>query len=278
MQLQLCHRGASRPGAPFALCILLLASLLLPAAGNGESLPANCQSAHIDETATVSYVFDGDTVKLGDGRRVRLIGINTPEMGHHDTRTEPFAEAARASLQEMLQAHSNRLSLHYGKEPKDHYGRLLAHGYLDNGEDVAVSLLRQGLATALVVPPNTMAAGCYHEIEQQARTAGRGLWQLPAYQARSADALAKDTRGFRIVRGRVSGITRTRNQTRVTLQGGLVAGISDRDLANFEQGFLENLAGRTVELRGWIKPERNGLHVRIHHPAALRVVNAPGND
>jgi endonuclease YncB( thermonuclease family) len=217
----------------------------------------------------VSYVYDGDTVKLSDGRRVRFIGINTPEMGHHDTLTQPFAETARSSLQAALKAGGDRLSLQYGEERRDHYGRLLAHVYLENGENVAALLLHQGHATALVVPPNTGKADCYAQIEREARSAGRGLWQLAAYQPHDAETLPRDTRGFRIVQGRVESIQQTRHQLRVELQGLVVAQISSSDLGNFAAGYLETLVGRRVELRGWVKPEREGLAVRVRHPAAL---------
>ena len=33
------------------------------------------------ETATVRHVVDGDSVILTDGRQIRLIGINAPELG-----------------------------------------------------------------------------------------------------------------------------------------------------------------------------------------------------
>jgi len=273
MSLQRYTRRAPESGALFAFCSLLLVSQLLLARVESHPLPQGCQPARIDERVQVSYVYDGDTVKLSDGRRVRFIGINTPEMGHHEILTQPYAEAARTSLQEALEAGGDMLSLQYGSERKDHYGRLLAHAYLGNGESVAALLLREGHATTLVVPPNTASADCYQQIENEARSAGRGLWQLADYQPQSADSLPDDARGFRIVRGRVAGIHRTRHQVRVALEGTLVARISINDLANFEQGYLEKLVSRTVELRGWIKPEKDGLGIRVRHPAALTLVS-----
>lgn len=272
MRLQCTTKGASESGAPFALRSLLLAALLLPAAAYSRALHHDCEPARIDERVQVSYVYDGDTVKLSDGRRVRFIGINTPEMGHHDTLTQPYAEAARASLQGALQTEGDTLSLQYGKERQDHYGRLLAHAFLGSGMNVAVLMLQQGHATTLVVPPNTAAADCYRQIEREARSAGRGLWQLAAYQAQAADTLPRDSRGFRIVQGKVESIQRSRYQTRVTLEGILEARISNKDLGNFEPDYLDNLAGHRVELRGWVKPDREGLGIRVRHPAALSPV------
>jgi micrococcal nuclease len=267
-------KRASESGALFALRFLLFVSLLLPASGGGDTLPKACLPARIDEQVQVSYVFDGDTVKLSDGRRVRFIGINTPEIGHHEVLTQPYAEAAKKSLQEALKTGGNVLSLQYGRERQDHYGRLLAHAYLSNGENVAILLLRQGHATTVVVPPNTSAADCYQLVEHEARSARRGLWQLASYQTQDADSLPADTRGFRLVRGQVAGIHRTRHQVRIALKGTLTARVSNADLVNFKPDYLENLVNHTVELRGWIRPERDGLGIRVRHPAALVLVGA----
>ena len=266
------HQKGARIGRLFALCTLLFAPRFLPVIAGSQHLPQECQPTQIDEQVQVSYVFDGDTVKLSDGRRVRFIGINTPEMGHHDTHTQPYAEAARKSLQAALKTGGDMLSLQYGKERQDHYGRLLAHAFLENGENVAVLLLRQGHATTLVVPPNTGKADCYGQIERAARSAGRGLWQHATYQTQDAETLPRDTRGYRILQGRVESIQQTRHQLRVELQGLVVVRISNSDLGNFATGYLENLEGRRVELRGWVKPEREGLGIRVRHPAALSLV------
>ena len=279
MSLRSYTRRASVSGALFALCTLLPAPRPVPALATDTPLPQDCPPRHIDERVKVSYVYDGDTVKLSDGRRVRFIGINAPEMGHHEILTQPYAEAARSSLLEVLEASGNILSLQYDRELKDHYGRILAHAYIGDDENVAALLLRQGHATTLVVPPNTSTADCYRQIEYEARSAGRGIWKLGAYQVRAAESLQGETRGFHIVRGRITGIERTKHQVRIALQGMLVARISNNDLAYFEPDYLEKLVDRTVELRGWIKPERGGLGVRVRHPAALVLVGeSPGRE
>jgi len=59
------------PGALF-VCLLLISSSVLAA--------VECPVDRIDLRAEVEYVHDGDTVRLADGRSVRLIGLNTPEM------------------------------------------------------------------------------------------------------------------------------------------------------------------------------------------------------
>ena len=269
MPARFAATGASRTDAPFVLCLLSLAFLLYPGPATARDGREGCAPAHIDERVRVVHVFDGDTVKLGDGRRLRLIGIDAPETGRDGSASQPYAEAARAALQAALQSGGNALSLQFGEERSDRYGRLLAHAYRADGTNLAVVLLRRGLATTLAIPPNTATADCYLAMEQEARAARRGLWRLAAYRVIDADSLAPDTRGLRIVRGEVTGITRTRSQLRLGLPGRLQVRIAARDLGNFAAGYLESLAGQTVEVRGRIEPEQHGLGVRVRHPAAI---------
>lgn len=253
--------------APFAFWLLATLTFLLC----GHTLPlqaSTCPAATVDERTQMVHVYDGDTVKLKDGRRLRLIGINTPEVGNKDKPVQPLAEAARAALQDLLDTHNGTLLLQYGQEEHDHYGRLLAHVFLEDGGNVAVSLLQQGLATTLVVPPNAWGIRCYQVIENKARHDRRGLWALPGYQPQQAHTLPLDSRGFRIVQGRVSGLRNSRYTVWVDLDGPLVLQIAKKDLDYFDS--LEALVGQQIEARGWIKQDRDdGLRMKIRHPAAL---------
>ncbi|MDH3980016.1 MAG: thermonuclease family protein [Gammaproteobacteria bacterium] len=268
MQSRFSRQGAADSVAPFSLWRLLLCSVLLSCPGISAAA-GECPAEHIDERAQVIHVFDGDTIKLQDGRRVRLIGINTPEMARDDRHTEPFANEARASLQALLDNNNRTLLLQYGSDTHDHYGRLLAHAFLQNGNNVASMLLKQGLATALVVAPNTWAVDCYQRLEDAARINRDGLWALEKYQARASTALPANLRGFAIVYGNVIGARAEKHGLWIDLDGPLTLHINKRDRVNFSPGYLEQLKGHTVEVRGWIKSDRQGLRMNIQHPAAL---------
>lgn len=267
MQSRFSRQGAADSVAPFSLC-LLLCGLLLCNPGT-TTAAGECPAEHIDERVRVIHVFDGDTVKLQDGRRVRLIGINTPEMGRDDRHTEPFADEARTSLQALLDNNNRTLLLQYGSDTHDHYGRLLAHAFLQNGDNVASVLLKRGLATALVVPPNTWAMDCYRRLEDAARIDRGGLWALEKYQPRASTTLSTNMRGFTIVYGTVAETGTGKYGLWIDLDGPLTLHISNRDRVNFEPGHLEQLKGHAVEVRGWIKPDQQGLRMNIQHPAAL---------
>ena len=57
----------------------------------------------------VAKVVDGDTLRLVDGRSVRLIGINTPELGRDGRKAEPFAVAAQRRLRALVEASNGRV-------------------------------------------------------------------------------------------------------------------------------------------------------------------------
>jgi micrococcal nuclease len=263
-------QGVSLQGTPFAFGCRLLALLLCCCPATVSA--TDCPAARARERVEVAYVYDGDTVKLADGRKLRFIGINTPEIGHHGEASQALATQARSFLDDLLNAHNHTLNLQPGTEKQDHYGRLLAHAFLETGSNVAVQLLDAGLATTLVVPPDTWAVDCYQQHENNARSARRGLWSLPAYQPQDSAHLQRDTKGFRIVHGRVTAIRHTRFAVWVDLGGTLTAHVSTKDLSNFTPGYFDSLRGKNVEIRGWIKTGRDGLRVTVRHPAALRVL------
>jgi len=267
------NKGASDRVAPFAFWLLFTSTLLL-AVCTPPAAASTCEAVKTGERVQVVYVYDGDTVKLNDGRRLRIIGINTPELGNKDQATQPLAHAAHSALQRLLETHNRILLLQYGKQEHDHYGRLLAHAFLEDGDNVAVFLLQQGLATTLVVPPNSWGADCYQHVENQARLDRKGLWALPDYQPQAVQSLPLSTRGFRIIHGQISGIRTTRNTVWVDMDGPLVLQVSKKDLVNFDS--LETLVGQQVETRGWVKQDPNGLRIKIQHPAALvAITGAP---
>jgi len=265
-------KGASDPDAPFAFWLLLLVAVI-SGTWIRPVLASACPAEHINERVQVVHVYDGDTVKLTDGRRLRFIGIDTPELGGKDKSDQPFARKARAALLDRLNSNNRTLQLQYGQEHQDHYGRLLAHAFLETGENIVIPLLQQGLATTLLVPPNTWGAGCYQHQENKARSEGRGLWSLQDYQSQEALTLPLGTRGFRVVHGRVGEIRRSRKNVWVDIEGPLVVQIPITDLVNFNLPNIESLPGKAIEVRGRIHKDRNGLRIKVRHPAALSIIS-----
>lgn len=266
-------RGALRWSALFAFLRLCIATLpfagLFPAAAQAVV----CRADGIAEIARVQYVHDGDTLILDDRRKVRLIGIDTPELGRDGRPDQPWAVAARDALRRLLANHGSRVQLRFDQERHDRYGRLLAHLYLMDGRSVEAWLLEQGLALQLVVPPNTGNLACYRRAEQAARQARRGLWSHPRYQVRDSHALPRTAAGLRIVRGRVGRIGQGRYNVWLDLPGGVALRIPRSDLEFFDGLDLQSLRGREVEARGWLQRRKGEWRMTIRHPAALGIVS-----
>jgi endonuclease YncB( thermonuclease family) len=88
----------------------------------------------------VDYVVDGDTVRLGNGQYVRLLGIDTPERGECGYRR------AKNKLDDWVGGRV-RLVNPASVDNVDHYGRLIRYVH-DSGRDTGLALIRRGLAKA----------------------------------------------------------------------------------------------------------------------------------
>lgn len=197
----------------------------------------------------VQRVVDGDTVRLKDGRSVRMIGVNAPETAKKGRGDEPYAVAARQRLQALVAASEGRVGLVPGRERKDRYGRTLAHLYGADGENLEARLLAEGLGFQVGVAPNVDLVACQQAAENSARQAGLGLWRQSPVQ--SVSDLRQS--GFALVSGRVSKIERNRGGIWIQLQGSLVLRVAPDLARQFDSGLLNGLQGKTIEARGWMQ-------------------------
>ncbi len=225
-------------------CVLPI--LLIPAFAISCPLPENAER----ETAYLHSVHDGDSLRLADERRIRLVGINAPELARDGEPAQPLAKAARDELRALVEP-GDKLQLVYDRERKDHYGRTLAHVYTATGISLEAQLLRRGLAFHIAVPPNLMLAACLSEHERQARQAGHGLWSHPEWKPRAASTLSTDDTGFQRVIGTVKDVTLNRDLW-LELDGPLVLRVSEADLDHFGPRPAADWLGRRVEVRGWV--------------------------
>ena len=208
-------------------------------------------------SVTVQRVVDGDTLRLSDGRSVRMIGLNTPELGRQGRSDEPFAVAARKRLQALVDASGGRVGLRPGKQAKDHYGRTLAHIYSTSGANLEAQMLADGLGFQVAVAPNADLVACQQAAERSARKAGLGLWrQSPVLKAEQIQRS-----GFAVISGRVSKVQRNRGGIWIELQDSLVLRVAPNLVGQFDNARLQALKGKQIEARGWIvdRSRRGGL-------------------
>ena len=120
----------------------------------------------------VKRVVDGDTFETKSGDKVRLIGVNTPEIGE---KAERYGMEAKRFTENKLQGQTVILFQDVG--PKDKYGRLLRYVFLESEPTMFnETLLTEGYANVMTVPPNVLFADKFVALERKARENRKGLW------------------------------------------------------------------------------------------------------
>ena len=137
---------------------LLLATLVAALAGGGP---------------TVARIVDGDTLTTSRGDRVRLVQIDTPEIGSG----ECYSRAAARELARLAPVGSPaRLETDPALDPLDRYGRLLRYVWV-GGRNVNLELVRRGAATVWFYDGDRgRYANALLAAARKARSARRGLW------------------------------------------------------------------------------------------------------
>jgi endonuclease YncB( thermonuclease family) len=158
---------------------------VLAVAGCAASRPVAAEQG-----ATVARVGDGDTLELANGRHVRLVQIDAPELGGGEC-------YARESLRELesLAPPGRRVELQ--RDPRlddvDQYGRLLRY-VLVGRRNVNLELVRRGAATPYFHRGDEgRYADALLRVVAAARSAGRGMWGACRVTWRADRAV--DTRG-----------------------------------------------------------------------------------
>jgi micrococcal nuclease len=149
-----------------------------------SEIPQTKQTLDIDYNYyRVERVIDGDTLRLDDGRQVRLLGIDTPESKHSEVPVQIFSKEAADFSRQMVEGFEVRLE--YDVDPRDKYNRTLAYVYLKDGRMLNEELLKRGYAYVLRRFPFRKEKE-FLEIQAQAREEQRGLWSYNLSYARLA--------------------------------------------------------------------------------------------
>lgn len=167
------------------MILALLVSAIFAAGCSGTRQDTASQSETAGqsgfEAAVVSRVVDGDTVVLSDGRRVRFIGVDSPES---TTKIEPYGKEASNFTKDRLMGKT--VYLEKDVSETDKYGRLLRYVWLSVPKGINDGEIRSKMFNAILVlegyaqsgtyPPDVKYQEYLTKYNAEARKAGKGLW------------------------------------------------------------------------------------------------------
>lgn len=152
--------------------------LLEPAISSTASVSQTTNNHHQTtvangEIAQVAKVIDGDTIQLSDGRKLRYIGIDTPETVDPRRSVECYGQQASEKNRELVLG--KEIIMEKDISDTDKFGRLLRYVYV--GEVMINQLLiSEGFARAKSYPPDIKYQQQFQQAERLARENQRGLW------------------------------------------------------------------------------------------------------
>jgi endonuclease YncB( thermonuclease family) len=241
------------------------------------------------ETATVAAVPDGETLKLTDGKTVKLIGAKAPmpPLGWRGDDPWPFVDEAREALEGL--AANKTVELRFGGRRTDRHGNFLAQVFVVSGEQplwLQEELVRKGLARVYSLPG---ARACTTELlarEREARAERHGLWSSSVYRIQDAldeKRLDRLIHTFQLVEGTVLNVGEGGGRIYLNFAADwrryFTVSIARKDVRAFAAAGLDpkTLEGKRLRVRGWLA-WRGGPMIEATHPEQIELLTGRGKD
>lgn len=241
---------------------------------------ANCPASEPLTWVQLEAVVDGDTLLLSDGRKVRVIGANTPELGYGGKAGQPLGSEAKTAVTTFFQRGAP-VGLQIGQDSADRYGRLLTHVFRSDGISLAEYLIASGLAWHLAIPPNDRYWQCLRQLEAVARKQSLGVWSHSEYVPKPVRPLSSADSGFQRMQGVVQSVNRSNTGWWLHM-GDLAIRLQDRDLVYFDEVDPHRWLHQTLTIRGWVidRSHSGGVKnkgyppfmINLRHPAMLESI------
>jgi endonuclease YncB( thermonuclease family) len=228
------------------------------------------QEAQHKSLFSIKSIFDGDTVQLKDGRKIRLVGINTPEVAHRNNPAQEGGEAAKKWLTKLLIG--KKVRLEFAEQKQDKYKRYLAHLFTEEGLHINLELVRLGFASVNIFPPNIAYVDELVGASDTAEKKKLGIWQYPSYAIKPVHELNLNNKyGWQRIVGKIISIQQTKKSVYLIISNTFKLRIKKQFLHFFTN--VGELQGKTVEARGWVNKSRNQMLMQIKHSSVLKIVN-----
>jgi len=222
----------------------------------------------------VVVVYDGDTIKVrfdnGLERKVRLIGIDCPEIDDPNKEESLQAQLAKRFVFHYLYRKSVRLT--YESEREDKYGRLLAYVWTE-GRLFNEFILSEGFARVFLAFPYEQKER-FIQAQKDAQEQGKGFWREKPYLVTSAQNI-RDHIG-KLIQVRFTCV-QTRHRGRFYFlypeKKGFVVLIPEENRSGFPD--LKTYKDRSIEAFGFLEEYKGQPQIMVFDPLQLKLVNAP---
>lgn len=229
----------------------------------------------------VAYVYDGDTFTTVDGKKVRLLNINSPELAKKLSQPEPFAQQAKKELNKLIA--NKDVELVFDKEKHDKYGRLLAYVYLNDGTFVNKKLLDSGLVHLYTFPNNISKAEELRKAENIARSKNIGLWSHPRWKVKDANNYKKPKKSiygkYQMYQGKVKECKTIKDKTYLNFGSNwrtdFSVEINEKYYKYFKNQHInpkKDYCNKNVLVRGILIPV-NGSLISATHPSQIEILS-----
>ncbi len=234
-----------------------------------SSLLIDCEAKPMYQK--VAWVYDGDTLRLKDGRKIRLIGINAPEVAHHKKKGQPYGREATEKLRELLKSANYKVRLETEQQRKDRYKRHLAHVFLADGTDLSQWMLQNGWASLMIFPPNTRYIDIYRKAEQSAQKMKRNIWRQSNHKIRKPSQLKRSYRGYVRLKSSIKSIKIAKKTIFLELDKKIFIKLSKRFIHYFTHYDPKNLLHDEVIVSGLLQKSRGKRIITLRHPVQLEL-------
>jgi len=246
---------------PFHMARLIIGLFLLFATSSVEA--GTLSVVGHNRWVQIISVHDGDTLRTDKGEKIRLLGINSPEVANQGKPGQIMGEKAKQRLTELVA--DKRVYLQVDKEKQDIYKRTLAQVFLRDGSWINAQMVREGLAFVYTFAPNFRWVGKLMQAETEARRNKLGIWKTRRFRVLNSKSVSRLHIGqFRVVTGSVSNTEKWSFKLEK-----LKISIPRKYRQWFTGGAIVG-TGQTVTVRGTVRLSSKGqLYMALHSPADL---------
>jgi endonuclease YncB( thermonuclease family) len=253
------------------------------------SPPARACDLPPPEAGMVGGVIDGETLKLADGRIVKLIGAKAPlpPLGWRGDDPWPFVDDARQALERLASGKS--IELRFGGSRTDRHGHLLPQAFVVAGESrlwIQDELIGSGLARVYSLPDNRACTPELLRREDEARAKRLGLWASPVFRiedASDAKRLGRLIHSYQLVEGTVLNVGEGSGRLYLNFapdwRSDFTISVARKDAPAFTASGLDvkALAGARLRVRGWLA-WRNGPMIEASNPEQIELLPKEGGE